>query len=62
MLLVSECVEFCSEERNESVKISERKNERRDLYDMCKTGFELPSQAGFRTKDFISLNHFCRLQ
>jgi len=34
MLLDSECVEFCSEERTESVKISERKKEERELYDM----------------------------
>jgi hypothetical protein len=29
MLIVSECVEFCSEERTESFKISERKRERK---------------------------------
>jgi hypothetical protein len=33
-LLGSECVEFCSEESTEPVKISERKKERRELYDM----------------------------
>jgi len=47
MLLGSECVEFCSEERTESVKISERKKEenfticrRQDLNSHHKPGLE----------------------
>jgi hypothetical protein len=34
MLLDFKCVEFCSEERTESVKILKRKKEGRKLYDM----------------------------